>query len=132
MKKESPPVPISKAFLICRQVLDDPKTGEPVLVGLPQGVIANSFPSGQPLGVFARWTSAHGDYRVEVQLQTAEGAVVWRDGPPEPWPMRDPLRIYDLKLNLIPVFPAAGMYDIVLLANEEEVARQFFQAQLAP
>ena len=72
---------------------------------------------------------AHGDYQVEVQLQD-DGEVVWRDGPPEPWQMTDPLRNYDLKLTLSVIFPEPGDYEFVLLANGEEVAREKFHAHL--
>ena len=40
------------------------------------------------------------------------------------------LAMYDLKLNLCPVFPRPGAYDFVLTANGEEVARQRFAVQL--
>jgi hypothetical protein len=43
------------------------------------------------LGFYARLTSGHGAYHVEVLLQDKSGAVVWREGPPEAWPMSEPL-----------------------------------------
>ncbi len=125
-----PPLPISKAFLICNRLSDDSKTGQTTLVGLPCVVVARFFPVAYPLAFFARWASAHGVYQVEVQLQHSEGEVLWRAGPPKPWLLTDPLRDFDLKLSLLPVFPKPGSYDFVLLANDEEVSRQRFFARL--
>lgn len=130
MKEMNPPLPISKAFLVCDQIAEDSTSGRSTLIGLPTGMMSRHFPVGHNLGVFARWTSAHGDYRVEVQLQAPEGNVVWREGPQEPWSLNDPLRLYDLKFNLCVVFPEPGAYDIVILANDEEVARQPFMAEV--
>jgi hypothetical protein len=128
--KNTPPLPICKAFLVCRRVDEDRKIQDTVLIGLPRALHAYHYPCGASLGMFARCTSAHGDYRIEVQLQTPEGEIVWRDGPPQPWKLANPLEMYDLKLNFNVVFPGVGVYDIVLVANGEEVARQTFHAHL--
>lgn len=128
----TPPPPICKAFLVCGQIVDDPKIQDTVLAGLPTGFTNHTYPAARALGFFARWTSAHGNYLVEVLLQTPEGKTVWRDGPPEAWPMNDPVHLYDMKLNLTVVFPEPGTYDFILTANGEEIARQQFHAQLVP
>lgn len=123
-----PPLPLCKAFLVCRRILDDRQRDDTLLEGLPRALHAMYYPCGAMLGIFARCTSAHGDYRIEVQLHNHEGTVVWRDGPLEAWRLDNPLEMYDLKLNLTVVFPCPGTYDIVLLANGDEVARQRFHA----
>lgn len=125
-----PPTPLCKAFLVCSRVVE--QEGEFSLVRLARRAICRFYPAAQPLGVFARCTSSHGDYQVELQLQTMQGDVVWRDGPPEVWPMPDPLEEYDLNFNLSVVFPKPGTYEIVLMANGEEVGRQKFIADVAP
>ena len=125
-----PPIPVSIAFLPCRQIVEDPSIQDTVLVGLPRMYAHHHFPSAAPLGVFARWSSAHGEYQVELQLVTPAGEVVWKEGPPEPWRMPDPLMTYDLKLTVNVVFPGPGFYDLLLLANGDEVARQRFEAKL--
>jgi len=40
------------------------------------------------------------------------------------------MELYDLKLNLLPVFLREGVYDFVLVLNDEEIARQQFHVQL--
>jgi hypothetical protein len=56
---------------------------------------------------------------------------MWREGPPDPWLLLDPLELYDLKMTVCVSFPKPGHYDFVLLANGEELARQPFPAKLA-
>jgi hypothetical protein len=61
-----------------------------------------------------------------------DGAVLWRDGPPEAWSPASPLDTLDLTLNLVPIFPGPGDYLLVLTANDEEVGREPFYARLSP
>jgi hypothetical protein len=126
MKK--PPKPVCKALLVCRQLAEDPLSHEQFLLGLIRWITAPNYPAQLPLAIFSRWTCGHGDYKVEVQLQTTDGEVVWRDGPEEPWKMADPLRMFDLSLRVAVRFPSPGSFDIVILANGDEVDRHPFQA----
>lgn len=125
-----PPPPVCRVFLICRQIVDEEKTNDSVLIGQPTAVHHHIYPTAKPLAFFTRWTSAHGDYQVELQLQD-EGAVVWRDGPPNPWRLSDPLEIYDIKVSASVIFPKPGAYEFVLFANGDEVAREKFHAHLS-
>jgi len=129
--KAKPPTPLCKTCVICRQFAEHPETKEPVLIGLPQGFMAPHYPAAYDLWLFARVASTHGDYRIQVQLQNVGGDVVWQGGPQEDWSMPNPMGTYDLKLQLLPVFPCPSKYDLVLLANGDEVARQSFETQLA-
>jgi hypothetical protein len=129
---QQPPLPVCKAFLVCCNIVEDNDPRQVVLAGLPRFHQHHCYPNAPPLAFFARVTSAHGDYVVEIQLQTPEGEVVWTDGPGRPWAMPDPLLMYDLTLSLCPVFPVPGIYDFILLANGQEVARQPFKATLTP
>jgi hypothetical protein len=69
---------------------------------------------------------------VEVQLQNEDGEVVWKDGPPDPLNMPDPLWTYDIRLNVCMSFPKPGTYEVVLLANGEELARERFYTGVTP
>jgi hypothetical protein len=128
--RRKPPVPLCKAFLVLSQIVDG-SNGEVVMTGLPRCYHKHVFPSATPIAFFARLTSAHGEYKIEMQLQNPQGETVWRDGPPEPWILGDPLELYDLKLKMCASFPNPGQYDFVLVMNGEEVARQSFPAVLA-
>jgi hypothetical protein len=124
------PAPICKSFLTCRQVTADAKYKDTCIIGLRSNYEHHRFPASVRVGIFARLASAHGRYHVEIQVQTLEGEVVWREGPPEPWDLDDPLFTYDLKFNINLVFPAPAQYELVLLANGQELARERFQAKL--
>jgi hypothetical protein len=43
--------------------------------------------------------------------------------------MRDPLETYDIKMTVNVVFPEPGIYQFVVVANGEEIARQRFHAK---
>jgi hypothetical protein len=128
---QTPPLPVCTAFLACNRIEENPQTKDKVLIGLPRAYHHHFFPNACPIGFFIRLTEAHGNYRVEVQLQTPEGEVVWHDGPLQAIPLDDPLLIYDLTLNVCVVFPQPGTYDLVLMVNGEELSRQRFPAHLA-
>jgi hypothetical protein len=51
-------------------------TQEHTLVAPLHQVFAPEFPVVFDLSGFARWSNAHGPYRVELQLRTLEGDVV--------------------------------------------------------
>jgi hypothetical protein len=117
---------------LCREIHIDPQRGDSVLVGRIDSHATRAFPTAARIGFFTRLTSARGAYEVEVQLHDESGQVVWREGPTEPWVLDDPLRAYDLNLNLVPVFLAPGAYDFVLLVNGQELARERFVVTLVP
>jgi hypothetical protein len=129
---QQPPPPLCKAFLVCHRIINDTETGEAVLVGQPTAHQHHNYPTAQMMGFFARLASAHGDYLVEIQLQSGDGTVLWRDGPPDNLPMPEPLMLYDLKFNLNVVLPAPGEFEFVLTLNGNDVARQPFRALLTP
>src|SRR5262245_9015643 len=133
-ERRKAPTPLCKSFLVCRQIVQGPVVPDFSLIGLTRHLSADTFPAAQPLGIFARLTSGHGAYRVEVQLQDMEGEVVWQDGPPDAWAMEDPLQAYDLLLKNMSLFcPRPGAYDVVLLVDGTEIARdKFFAHQTAP
>lgn len=127
--RNKPPLPLCKAFLVLSRIVEG-SDGDVALVGLPRRFQKPAFPAATNVAFFARLASAHGHYQIEMQLQTPEGETVWREGPPEPWPLDNPLELYDLRLTMCASFPQPGSYDFVLLLNGEEVARQPFPADL--
>jgi hypothetical protein len=129
--RRKPPTPVSKAFLICREIWQDQRTGDTMLLGFVRHVQATSYPFAVQLEVFTRWTSAHGKYQVTLQLQDLAGNVVSQMALPTEFDMADPLQAFDLILGHIQLeFPEPGKYDLVMLANDEEIARDAFYAYL--
>src|SRR5207248_1759071 len=102
----------------------DPKFGDTCIEGLRSHYQYHRFPASITTGVFAQLVSAHGDYQIEIQLQTPEGESVWQEGPPGFLAMPDPVMVYELKFSISLVFPKPGPYVVVLLANGEEIGRE--------
>lgn len=127
--KNKLPVPVCTVFLTSKKITVDARTGDDIFIGLPRAYWGRKFPAAATLSMFIRCTSGHGAYSVEVQLQKPDGEIVWRDGPPEPLEMPDPLNMYDLRITTNVIFPAPDIYNLVLVLDGEEVSRQRFHAK---
>jgi hypothetical protein len=129
--ERKPPAPLCKAFLACRQIIQDMASKEFVLLGPTHQFHAPVFPMIAGLSFFAQCTSMQGAYNLQLQLQDMEGNAHWQHAFEPPWECNDPLNVAYLSLqNLGIYFPHPGKYDIVLLANGEELARLPFWARL--
>jgi hypothetical protein len=127
-----PATPICKSFLLCRQIFQDECTGEYLLLGPTNQIVASRYPVLADLSLFMHWASAHGVYRLELQVRDLEGNVVWRHRFERPYEAADPLRPTLIKLLHLDIpCPRPGKYDVVMLANDEEVVRDVFWAELA-
>jgi hypothetical protein len=94
-------------------------------------VRAAAFPITAQLEVFTRWTSAHGKYRVTLRLQDLTGNMVSQMVLPPESDIPNPLQAFDLILGHCHLeFPEPGKYDLVMLANDEEITRDAFYAYL--
>ena len=126
-----PPAPVCQSFLVCRQIFQDQATQEIIIIGPAYQIIAMQFPVVGQLSVYARVTSLHGTYLLEAQLRDFEGAVLWRHRFESPLDCRDPLAVTNITLRDLRVsFPAPGKYEFVLMANDADVARDVFSAQV--
>jgi hypothetical protein len=126
-----PVTPICKSFLLCRQVFQDEYTGEYLLLGPTNQIVAGQYPVLADLSVFMHWTSAHGIYHLEFQVRDLEGTVVWRHRFEEVYEACDPLKPTLIKLLHLDIpWPHPGKYDVLMLANGEEVVRDVFWAEL--
>jgi hypothetical protein len=123
------PTPVCKALVVCRQIFMDDARQDLVLVAPIHQVFLRHFPADEDLSVFARWTNAHGRYRVELQMRELDGTVLWRDEMPNPFEVPDPLVVVPITLRHRTFhFPQPGKYEVALLANGEEVAADIFWA----
>jgi hypothetical protein len=124
-----PPTPVSKSFIVCRQVFQDVVTQEYILLGPTHQIGSFTYPLVANLSIFARCTSVQGSYKLELQLQDLEGEVMWRQPFERPLESQDPIAVAILNIqNQGIYFPRPGKYDLVLLANGEEVVRDVFWA----
>jgi hypothetical protein len=126
-----PATPICKSFLLCRQIFQDESTGEYLLLGPTNQIVALQYPILADLSVFMHWTSAHGTYRLELQVLDLEGNIVWNNEFEDLYEATDPLKPTLIKLLHLDIpWPRPGKYDVVVLANDEEVVRDVFWAEL--
>jgi hypothetical protein len=117
------PTPVCKCFLLCRQIFIDPERQEYTLVSPVHQVFSARYPLVADLSVFARWANSHGAYEVGVQLRSIDGEVVWQRTLERPFEARDPLQVWILSLTHFSfVIPEPGKYEVVLLADGQEVA----------
>jgi hypothetical protein len=107
--KNKLPVPVCTAFLTCRGFAIDQRNGDEILIGLPRAFWSHHYPAATNLTLFMRCTSGHGNYTLEIQLQSADGELVWKEGPPKFWEMLDPLEMYDYTMKVcVGVFKWTG------------------------
>lgn len=116
-------------YLLRRLKKHDREHGTPagVIVG-PVGhvpVPAAEFPAVVRVAVYGHVTGCHGTYPVTFELRAADGDVVWQWRPPTPLRMADPLALTQLVFQELRVsVPAAGLYDLVLQAGQDDIGRQ--------
>jgi hypothetical protein len=125
-----PPAPLCLVFQPCDRVVDHDDHGTSI-DHIVRRLIGRTFPLAHKFGFYVSCISGHGVYQLEIQLQEVGGDVVWRGGPPFKVPMQDPVEEYDIKLNLAVVIRKPGIYEFILLANGEEIARRKFKAELS-
>jgi hypothetical protein len=126
-----PPSPVCKCLLLCRQIITDAQTGELLLLGPTPEIHAVVFPTTIELSVFARWTAVQGSYIVEMQLQDLEGKVLWHHREEPALENYDPLKVCNLTLHRKRIYmPRPGKFEIVMLANGVEIARDVFFAHM--
>jgi len=124
MTRNLPP-PQVQAFVVCREITQDDRTGEIVITGPVSHVPITEFPATIRLAVYAHATGSHGTYRLAFELRAADGDTVWRWQPVDPLHHADslvPMQITfdELRVNV----QEPGRYDLVLLAGDDEIATQ--------
>jgi hypothetical protein len=109
---------------------ESPQSHEFVLVAPLSRVVVSAFPAGTHLSIYAHITDARGRYTIGLRLVNDEGETVWEwlNGPVVQ--QADPLLphrvgLYDVALD----FPRPGRYDLVMLANGEQLASHAIWAQ---
>ncbi len=124
--QHKPLMPNVRALLLCRELFEDNRTGEHILVGPASKIHAKQFPSVTAQAVYLEVTSGRGDYIPALELRDGNDRIVWGSPPWEkPFPAIDPLKIYSITFpGLMLCVPVPGRYDLVLLLNGEEAARR--------
>ena len=119
------PVPQSQAFVVCREIWENARTGEFMLASPLSHIPVPRFPAEIRLSVYAHVTGGHGSYPLEFILRDPAGESVWSWRPAVSLDHRDPLAPHQMAFHDLMVrIPAPGRYDFVLLAGGEEIGGQ--------
>lgn len=120
-----PPLPLVQAFLLCREVLYDARTKEFVIIGPTSQVPLTQFPANVRLSAFLQIIDGHGRYQLGMSLRDSHEEKVWSWQVQEPLKHPHPLLPHQVTFHdLVLTVPALGRYQLVLLANSEELAQQ--------
>jgi hypothetical protein len=119
-----PPKPLCPTFVICRRVIKDQFSKEAVLIAPVYAVNAASFPTLIDLAIYLRLTDGNGSYQLGLQLFSAEGPKAWSEPLRGKIEMPNPLTSVALEIPMMRVYiPYPGKFEMLLLANDEEVYR---------
>jgi hypothetical protein len=117
------PPPRAQSFVTCRTIYEDRRSRECILIGPFGGIKLSSFPGSFRFSLYADLCGAHGSFELALQLRDDELEQVWGWQWPEPLSHDNPLAPHHIILHdLVIEFPRPGRYDLVLLANGEEVS----------
>ena len=118
------PQPLVQAFLTCREIIENMRTGEFVLIGPFTYVPATDFPVNLRASIYIQFKGGHGTYALDFHLRDLEANVLWQS-PPVEVDHSDPLFPYRIAIHdMLIAIPKAGKYDLVLSANGEELSYQ--------
>jgi hypothetical protein len=124
---------LPQAFLVCRKVYEDRYSRGFVLVEPAHSVALPAFPAGCCLSLYVHLVGGHGVYALALELRNTAGEQVWRYQWPEPIRYTDPLVPCRVALHDVVIpFPAPGRYDLVLVANGEDLAHHALEVTPAP
>jgi len=129
--KGAVPPPKCKAILLCDQTIIEAGTGKISVIGIFEGFAVPQTPGViRPFTVYLHLTDGIADHEYEISVELHDlkndNVIARATGPKIRWGDR----LSRLNL-LIPVPPLkvehAGVYDLVVLANKQEIDRQQFQ-----
>jgi hypothetical protein len=131
-RKGKKPPPRCKAILLCDQVMLDAVTRKTSLIGVFDSFFMRQFPGPtQQFCVFLQLVDGIGTYVLTAEVHDLhDDAVIARLLQLQ---VKFPGRTNKLNLNVGPVvmqIPHVGAFDVVLMADGQEIDRQRFDARL--
>ncbi len=132
MPQKAPP-PRVQSFVVCETIYEDKSTQKCILVAPFGGLTLSLFPSAFRLSIYADLCSGHGAYELALELRNHDFEAVWGWRWPEPILYNNPLEPHHVILrNAVLEIPQPGRYDLVLLANGEEIAHHTLEVVHRP
>jgi hypothetical protein len=115
--------PLIHSFVVCRQVFEDARTHEFILIGPCCRFGVPSFPGTIRFTVYAH-LKLHGEYFPEFQLEDSDGRIIWDHRAPRSIAPVDPILPHQLVYyDVTIVVPDPGRYDLLLMGQGIEIAR---------
>jgi len=122
------PLPKCKAILICERTIVEAATGQTSLIGIFDEFTLPTIPGRtEPFRLYIRLSEGIGQYRIHVEIHDLqEDQIIGRTDPAiVHWEER--LATAELFISIPRLrIPHAGPYDLIVLANGEEIDRQQF------
>jgi hypothetical protein len=124
------PPPRCKAILLCERVIKDSRTGQSSIIGIFDRFNLRTFPGlAARYNAFLLLTDGIGSYAITLELHDLQTGVIRAraEGPTIDFPDRATKIEFVVEVPPIPL-EHSGLYDLVVLANGQEIDRQQFQA----
>ena len=126
------PPPRCKAILLCDQTIRDAATGRRSMIGIFDHLAFDQFPThGPTFRVYLQLTDGIGRYQISVEVHDLQEDVLIIRSVPGTIEFRDRLHKLHLFFTVPPLpLPHVGVYDVVVLADGQEIDRQIFLATI--
>jgi len=129
-RKGRKPPPKCKAILLCDHAIADAATGKVSVIGIFGRWAFPHFPHSTPsFRVFLQLTDGIGSYVISVEVLNLQADQIIAQGRVAEMDFPERKSKVDLVISISPLLiPHAGSYDLVVLADGQEIDRQQFQA----
>jgi len=118
---QNEPLPIAQSFVLCRDIIENAKNGEFILIGPLNRLRVPETPSQVRMSIYAHLTNGHGKYRVGLELRNPAGEPTWNWVGPKQLDMPHPLHPHEITLyDAVMEFYETGRHDMVLMINDKE------------
>lgn len=133
-EKSTLPPPQCKSLLLCEKTIRDGRTGKPSLINVFNAFVLESYPAHTPTSfLFAQLTGALGPCQLRAHvLDLHRDAIVLQSALMDVH-FPDKLAMMDVIVEIPPMpIPHPGLYDLVLLADGQEIQRLQFLVHRRP
>lgn len=122
LRNQSELLPLAQSFVLCRDIFENARNGEFILVGPLKRLHLPAIPFQVVFSIYAHLTNGHGKYQVGLELRNPEGERIWSWIAPKPLDMTNPLHPHEFTLyDAVMEFHEVGRHEMVLLINDQDV-----------
>ncbi|HVA50526.1 MAG TPA: hypothetical protein VNH11_29545 [Pirellulales bacterium] len=126
------PLPHCKAFLICKEVTEDEETGEISLYALIETFRQHTFPGPTaPFVVFLQVYDGIGRYQMSIEANALDDDASVARATVADLDFPERLAKIDIAIPVDSVYlPRPGRYELLVFVDGQELARQYFNAEI--